>query len=155
MSVPEAELSSILSRCTFVNGIVATVSGIFSNYLVEYTGSVKSPFMASFVCLVLAGLAIHHTWNENYGEEKSTVSIAAKDKQTNNGNGVASNGDPEALHPLMLDTIPEEGGHASSRTRSSADSGTMQAIRTILAGACSYCPFTCEVVSPLLTILPM
>jgi len=135
MSVPEAELSSILSRCTFVNGLVATASGIFSNFLVEATGSVKSPFVASFVCLVLAGLAINQTWSENYGEEKLAVAgSTSKDKMMNGGG--ANDADPEALHPLMLDGSSHGDGGARSASparRGSSSSGTMQAIKTIVA----------------------
>lgn len=68
MGISDSELSSILSRCTFINGIVATISGVFSNVLVSHFGTVKAPFVASAGLLVLAAIAIRSTWNENYGQ---------------------------------------------------------------------------------------
>lgn len=69
LGLPDAELSSILSRCTFINGIVAALSGVFSNTIVNYYGTVKAPFVSSAVCLGLAALAIRTTWAENYGHD--------------------------------------------------------------------------------------
>lgn len=88
MHLSEAELSSILSRCTFVNGIVAAVSGIFSNALVSYFGTVKAPFMASVALLAMAAVAIRSTWNENYGESATPMT-----------NSKAA--DPESAQPLL------------------------------------------------------
>lgn len=69
LGLPDTELSSILSRCTFINGIVAALSGVFSNAIVNYYGTVKAPFVCSAVCLGLAALAIRTTWGENYGQD--------------------------------------------------------------------------------------
>lgn len=139
MAIPDAELSAILSRCTFVNGIVAAVSGVFSNILVDWSGTVKAPFLASAVCLILAGLAINSTWTENYGGQSS---------HSANGNGSALKsirgdqtkkvGNVEASQPLMLGgpgnampTIDEEDSILESRA---APLVQPSALRTIFSG---------------------
>ncbi|KZV67850.1 DUF791-domain-containing protein [Peniophora sp. CONT] len=67
-ALPPDDLGSILGRATMINGLVATVAGIFSNHLIEFTGhSYRSPFIASALVLVLAFFAISGLWTENYG----------------------------------------------------------------------------------------
>ena len=68
------DLSSILGRATLLNGLVATVAGIFSNHLIEYTGhSYRSPFIASALVLALAFFAISGLWSENYGAKANQL----------------------------------------------------------------------------------
>ncbi|KAJ7635045.1 hypothetical protein FB45DRAFT_830610 [Roridomyces roridus] len=65
--LPQSDLSTIMGRATLLNGLVAAGAGVFSNQLVGFTGSFASPFIASGVLLVLAGVVIRATWVENYG----------------------------------------------------------------------------------------
>lgn len=63
----QGELGELLGRCTLVNGIVASASGVVSDAAVAWSGTYKSPFVASGMLLVTAGLVIRSTWAENYG----------------------------------------------------------------------------------------
>lgn len=67
------ELGEFLGRCTLVNGIVAATSGVFSDGIVSWSGTFKSPFVASGVLLVAAGMIISRTWAENYGGAHSDI----------------------------------------------------------------------------------
>ena len=67
--MPSEELGELLGRCTLVNGIVASLTGVASDALVGYSKTFKSPFVASGLLLLLAGLVIRSTWAENYGGE--------------------------------------------------------------------------------------
>lgn len=120
LGLPDAELSSILSRCTFINGIVAALSGVFSNAIVSYFGTVKAPFVSSAICLGLAALAIRTTWAENYGQdgEGATGKAKAGDNKTI---------DEEARQPLV-------DGAAASSSNYKPGSGVFQ---TVLKGKCS------------------
>ena len=82
--MPSEELGELLGRCTLVNGIVASLTGVASDALVGYSKTFKAPFVASGLLLLLAGLVIRSTWAENYGgdalgqvrgagEERSTI----------------------------------------------------------------------------------
>jgi len=127
LGLPDAELSSILSNCTFVNGLVAAFSGVFSNIIVDCFGTVKAPFFASAVCLGLVALAIRTTWAENYGGEASSSHGASELK----GAGLK---DVEASEPLMsnshlpLPTIIEE-----SSPNSPVDQSTQSALKIIFS----------------------
>jgi len=112
LGLPDAELSSILSRCTFVNGIVAALSGVFSNAIVSHFGTVKAPFVSSAICLGLAALAIRTTWTENYGSDSEGGSARAKA-----GDNKVT--DEEARQPLV-----EGSGHSSYKP----GSGVIQAV---------------------------
>ena len=65
--MPNSELGALLGRCTLVNGLVASASGLVSDGVVSFTGTYKAPFVASGILLLLAGAAIRKTWSENYG----------------------------------------------------------------------------------------
>ncbi|EEP79285.1 predicted protein [Uncinocarpus reesii 1704] len=65
------ELNDLLGTMTILNSIVAVASGLLSEFLVGWTGSKRSPFLASIVCLSLAFAAIIRIWSENYGDEKA------------------------------------------------------------------------------------
>ena len=113
LGLPDHELSSILSRCTFVNGLVAATSGVFSNSLVSYFGTVKAPFVASAACLGLAAIAIRTTWGENYGEQGGSHKAGIP----------LTNGDAEASQPL----VDGDGGALDTLS-------TKQAVLAILSG---------------------
>jgi hypothetical protein len=113
LGLPDAELSSILSRCTFINGIVAALSGVFSNVIVNHFGTVKAPFVSSAVCLGLAALAIRTTWAENYGSDAEGGTAKSKAEDTK----VV---DEEARQPLV-----EGAGHNSNYK---PGSGVIQAV---------------------------
>lgn len=112
MGISDNELSSILSKCTFINGIVATISGVVSNVLVSHFGTVKAPFVASAALLVLAAAAIRSTWNENFGQSSGIVAAA-------------QGFDLESNAPLM-------GGEAKSTAKPS--DSNKGALKAILAG---------------------
>jgi MFS transporter, MFS domain-containing protein family, molybdate-anion transporter len=72
LALPSADLSSIFGKATLINGIVATTAGVVSNQLVATTTDFASPFVASGMLLVLAGLGIRLSWSENYGSASSS-----------------------------------------------------------------------------------
>lgn len=119
LGLPDTELSSILSRCTFINGIVAALSGVFSNAIVNHFGTVKAPFVSSATCLGLAALAIRTTWAENYGHDSEGGSSKGKAGD----NKVV---DEEARQPLV-----DGAGNGSPYK---AGGGVIQAV---LKGSCS------------------
>ncbi|CCM06022.1 uncharacterized protein FIBRA_08266 [Fibroporia radiculosa] len=65
--LPQSDLSGIMGRASFVNGIVAAAAGVVSNQLVGTTASFASPFVASGILLLLAWVVIRGSWAENYG----------------------------------------------------------------------------------------
>lgn len=123
LGLPDAELSSILSRCTFINGIVAALSGVFSNVIVNHFGTVKAPFVSSAVCLGLAALAIRTTWTENYGS----------DAEGSNGRSKAEDTkvvDEEARQPLV------DGAGHNANSNYKPGSGVIQAVLKGRSVAC-------------------
>ncbi|TPX68724.1 hypothetical protein SpCBS45565_g02881 [Spizellomyces sp. 'palustris'] len=78
----EALLSDTFSWSTFLNGLVAILSGILGNFLSDKWG-VVAPFMGSIFFLCLAFFVVQATWKENYGSgkpgaNKSSISEAVK-----------------------------------------------------------------------------
>ncbi|KAF9528416.1 hypothetical protein CPB83DRAFT_894447 [Crepidotus variabilis] len=71
VSLPSADLSTIMGRATLINGLVATAAGVVSNQLVSTTRNFVAPFAASGVLLLLAWLVIRNTWTENFGRQGS------------------------------------------------------------------------------------
>jgi len=65
-------LSSMFGVMTTVNSIVAILAGVFSEWLVQITGTKRSPFMASASLLTIAFWIIFTFWSENYGDNNST-----------------------------------------------------------------------------------
>jgi hypothetical protein len=63
-------LSMIFSKAVFLgNGLVAIVSGLLANYLVDDMQlGPTAPFDAAAVLLAVGGVVVHTTWTENYGE---------------------------------------------------------------------------------------
>jgi MFS family permease len=55
-------LSSMFGTMTTVNSIVAILSGVFSEWLVQFTGTRKAPFMASAALLAIAFWVIWVFW---------------------------------------------------------------------------------------------
>ncbi|KAG4424212.1 hypothetical protein IFR04_002616 [Cadophora malorum] len=53
---------------TTLNSVVAISSGIISEFSVDITGTQTAPFGLSVGCLILAFVAICHSWGENYGD---------------------------------------------------------------------------------------
>lgn len=56
-----------MGRASLVNGIVATLAGIVSNWVVGYSQSNRGPFVLSGILLILAWMVIGGKWEENYG----------------------------------------------------------------------------------------
>ncbi|KAI9673045.1 MAG: hypothetical protein M1817_003209 [Caeruleum heppii] len=73
-------LSNIFGTMTTMNSIVAIIAGVFSEWLVELTGTKRAPFMASAVCLGIAFWVMLNYWSENYGDstESSSSGVPAK-----------------------------------------------------------------------------
>ncbi|KAG0304603.1 Molybdate-anion transporter [Linnemannia gamsii] len=69
-----ALIGATFSTAIFLNGLVAILAGIVSNIAVEWSGSLAAPFVVSAGTLVLAGLLISSSWEENYGESKTNAS---------------------------------------------------------------------------------
>ena len=55
-------LSRIFGIMTTLNSIVAILAGVFSEWLVELSGTNTSPFMASAVCLAIAFWVMWSFW---------------------------------------------------------------------------------------------
>ena len=68
----EELLSDIFGWSTFLNGLIAILSGVVANFLVDLFGrgslGYVMPFMASIVVLVFSFLVVFFTWKENYGQ---------------------------------------------------------------------------------------
>jgi MFS family permease len=61
-------LSSTFTIATYLNGLIAIISGILANGVVSLTNSYVSPFMAAVFFLLVGGSIIKLSWTENYGE---------------------------------------------------------------------------------------
>ncbi|KAF4632854.1 hypothetical protein G7Y89_g5258 [Cudoniella acicularis] len=61
-------LSSMFGLMTTMNSIVAIISGVFSEWLVQVTDTKGAPFMASAGLLTIAFWIIWGYWTENYGD---------------------------------------------------------------------------------------
>lgn len=68
-----ALIGATLSTAIFLNGLVAILAGIVANVAVEWSGSLAAPFVVSASTLLVAGLLISGTWEENYGESKTNA----------------------------------------------------------------------------------
>lgn len=73
-------LSSMFGVMTTMNSIVAILAGVSSEWLVQVTGTKRSPFMASAGLLTMAFWLIFAFWNENYGDNHNAgeVDVPAK-----------------------------------------------------------------------------
>eukprot|EP00879_Flechtneria_rotunda_P009099 GHRR01009526.1.p1 GENE.GHRR01009526.1~~GHRR01009526.1.p1 ORF type:complete len:435 (+),score=73.51 GHRR01009526.1:122-1426(+) len=62
-------LSELFTTAVFMgNGVMAIASGLLGNVLVNYVGyGPVAPFDAAVAVLLIGGLVIHTTWEENYG----------------------------------------------------------------------------------------
>lgn len=59
---PSTSLSNLFSTMTTLNSVVAISSGIISEFSVDITGTQTAPFGLSVGCLILAFVAICHSW---------------------------------------------------------------------------------------------
>ncbi|KAK4187218.1 hypothetical protein QBC35DRAFT_452533 [Podospora australis] len=73
----ETELSNTFGLMSTLNSIVAILSGVGSEWLVGAAGTRKAPFWVSAAILVVAGVLIFNTWEENFGETGSKPATAA------------------------------------------------------------------------------
>ncbi|KAI9702840.1 MAG: hypothetical protein M1836_008054 [Candelina mexicana] len=78
-----ASLSTIFGTMTTMNSIVAIVAGVLSEWLVEFTGTKRAPFMASAGCLAIAFWVISTYWSENYGDSADTGDKKSETSPTN------------------------------------------------------------------------
>jgi MFS transporter, MFS domain-containing protein family, molybdate-anion transporter len=63
-------LSNMFGIMTTMNSIVAIISGVFSEWLVQVTHTKRAPFMASAGLLSVAFWIIWGFWSENYGDSR-------------------------------------------------------------------------------------
>ena len=65
---PTEWLDVTFSKATFYNSVIAISAGFIANLLSEWLGfGPVAPFLTAIPFLVIAGLLIHLTWPENYG----------------------------------------------------------------------------------------
>ncbi|TDZ30305.1 Molybdate-anion transporter [Colletotrichum spinosum] len=72
LSRTKLKLSDIFGYMTTISSVVAIVSGIVGDVLVNWLGGRVWPFMASAVCATLAMLLILKSWTENYGTKQGS-----------------------------------------------------------------------------------
>lgn len=74
----ETQISDIFAWATYVNGIVAIISGVVANGLVDVYGKTPfgfaTPFLAALGILIVAFVLVAATWSENYGEQEDESS---------------------------------------------------------------------------------
>jgi hypothetical protein len=69
-----------MGRASLVNGIVAALAGVVSNWLVGNTQSNRGPFILSGIFLILAWIVIGRKWEENYGSGGTgTMAVAGSE----------------------------------------------------------------------------
>jgi MFS transporter, MFS domain-containing protein family, molybdate-anion transporter len=59
---PGSTLSGIFSIMTTLNSVVAILAGIVAEWVTDFTGTEKAPFMTAVACLMLAFAAINSHW---------------------------------------------------------------------------------------------
>jgi len=64
----EEWLATTFSRATFGNGLIAILSGLLANSVKDLYGYV-APFDTAILFLVIGGVVIVLTWEENYGDQ--------------------------------------------------------------------------------------
>lgn len=72
---PSEWIGITFSITTFWNGIIAILAGIISNVSAETLGfGPVAPFVVALLPLVVCGLVVTKTWEENYGNRKTDFS---------------------------------------------------------------------------------
>lgn len=72
---PSEWIGITFSITTFWNGIIAILAGIISNIAAETLGfGPVAPFVVALLPLVVCGLVVVNTWEENYGNRKTDFS---------------------------------------------------------------------------------
>ncbi|KAF7638207.1 hypothetical protein Mgra_00002436 [Meloidogyne graminicola] len=66
----EEKLKLIFAKATWVNSLIAILSGLIAQQMANLFGYV-APFDAAFIVLILMGFACIITWSENYGDEQA------------------------------------------------------------------------------------
>lgn len=67
---PPEWIQITFSKASFVNSIIAIAAGVIANVISDWFGfGPVAPFVLAIPFLVLAGLIIKCTWNENYGKK--------------------------------------------------------------------------------------
>eukprot|EP00164_Ancoracysta_twista_P007575 GFYU01010780.1.p1 GENE.GFYU01010780.1~~GFYU01010780.1.p1 ORF type:complete len:577 (-),score=112.46 GFYU01010780.1:188-1918(-) len=69
---PTTKLASTFYLMTFFNGLTAIASGLIANHATTIWGYI-APFDIALGCLLIAGVVVTSTFNENYGCKKSTT----------------------------------------------------------------------------------
>ncbi|KAI4166945.1 MAG: hypothetical protein LQ343_007617 [Gyalolechia ehrenbergii] len=62
------KLTSVFGTMITLSSIVAVAAGLLGQVLVSWTGTNRSPFIASILCLLPACSLIWRGWSENYGD---------------------------------------------------------------------------------------
>jgi len=72
---PSEWIGITFSVTTFWNGIIAIIAGIISNVTAESLGyGPVAPFVVALLPLVVCGVLVVNTWQENYGDRKNNFS---------------------------------------------------------------------------------
>ncbi|KAF1988461.1 DUF791-domain-containing protein [Aulographum hederae CBS 113979] len=72
------DLSGVFGKMTTWSSVVAIAMGVFSQVLVDVSGTTCAPFIASIMCLSVSAVVIGRTWNENYGNtDTGNISLNA------------------------------------------------------------------------------
>ena len=55
-------LDDVFGAMTTLNSVVAIIAGLFAQFISDFSGTQKAPFMAAIVLLILAYLSISRYW---------------------------------------------------------------------------------------------
>ncbi|KAF6837467.1 major facilitator superfamily domain containing protein 5 [Colletotrichum plurivorum] len=79
LSRTNLKLGAIFGHMTTISSVVAILSGIIGDVLVNWLGGRVWPFMASAACSGLAIVLIFKSWNENYGGQQGSQKTSLAD----------------------------------------------------------------------------
>lgn len=79
LSRTNLKLGAVFGNMTTISSIVAILSGIFGDMLVNWLGGRVWPFMASVGCSAVAMMLILKSWRENYGGQQKSQQTSLAD----------------------------------------------------------------------------
>ncbi|KAK6595842.1 major facilitator superfamily transporter [Botrytis cinerea] len=93
-------LNSLFGVMSTLNSVMAILSGVFSEWLVQVTDDRRMPFMASACLLGVSAYIIAIYWTENYGDS------ATKAPKSTSSTSETSPTSPNANHPSRTSKTP-------------------------------------------------